>query len=81
VARALASGAAIAAPLYRGRRGHPVGFAREFFPQLLQLSGDQSARAILQAHAARMKAILTTDAGVLCDIDMASDINEHCEST
>jgi molybdenum cofactor cytidylyltransferase len=35
---------------YRGRRGHPMIFARELFDQLRQLSGDKAAWKILDAH-------------------------------
>ena len=35
---------------YRGRRGHPMVFARELFDQLRQLSGDKAAWKILDAH-------------------------------
>ena len=41
VARTLAAGAIIAAPvLHDGRRGHPVGFSRELREELVALDGD-----------------------------------------
>jgi molybdenum cofactor cytidylyltransferase len=40
----------IALTSYRGRRGHPMVFARELFDQLRQLSGDKAAWKILDAH-------------------------------
>ena len=40
IAQALADGAAIAAPAYRGERGHPVGFARRFKDELTALRGE-----------------------------------------
>jgi molybdenum cofactor cytidylyltransferase len=43
-------GGRIALTSYRGRRGHPMLFARELFDQLRQLSGDKAAWKILDAH-------------------------------
>jgi len=43
-------GGCIALTSYRGRRGHPMIFARELFDQLRQLSGDKAAWKILDAH-------------------------------
>jgi molybdenum cofactor cytidylyltransferase len=43
-------GGRIALTSYRGRRGHPMVFARELFDQLRQLSGDKAAWKILDAH-------------------------------
>lgn len=43
IADALRGGASIAAPVLDGRRGHPVGFARQWFEALANLSGDAGA--------------------------------------
>ena len=43
-------GGRIALTSYRGRRGHPMVFARALFEQLRQLSGDKAAWKILDAH-------------------------------
>src|SRR5215470_8337881 len=43
-------GGIIALTSYRGRRGHPIVFARDLFGQLLQLGGDKAAWKILDAH-------------------------------
>jgi len=43
-------GGRIALTSYRGRRGHPMVFARELFDPLRQLSGDKAAWKILDAH-------------------------------
>ncbi|MDO9069524.1 MAG: nucleotidyltransferase family protein [Deltaproteobacteria bacterium] len=73
VASLLQSGAPIAAPQHQGRRGHPVGFAREFFCDLTQLGGDQGARPLLAAHAARIHLFECEDPGIFADIDTRSD--------
>jgi len=74
IARALAEGAAIAAPGYRGERGHPVGFSRRFFDELSALSGDAGARELLKQHPDRVTECEVDDAGVLRDIDRPSDL-------
>jgi molybdenum cofactor cytidylyltransferase len=64
----------IAAPQHQGRRGHPVGFAREFFCALTQLGGDQGARPLLDAHVARIHLFECEDCGIFADIDTPSDL-------
>ncbi len=74
VAAALAAGAALAAPVYRGQRGHPTGFARRFRAALTALGGDRGGRDILAQHARELRLIDVDDAGVLVDIDRAADL-------
>lgn len=52
-----------------GQRGHPVLFAREFFPLLQQLSGDGGARSILAEYSADVRELVVQDAGILRDVD------------
>jgi molybdenum cofactor cytidylyltransferase len=75
VARALSEGALIAAPSYRGERGHPVGFARRFLDELSALRGDAGAREILKAHPDGIVLCEVDDPGVLRDIDEPSDLD------
>jgi molybdenum cofactor cytidylyltransferase len=74
LAARLRAGCAVVAPVCRGRRGHPVGFGREFFPALSELNGDAGARAILGAHAARLELLHTDHPGVLRDVDTPYDL-------
>lgn len=74
VAKGLSEGAAIAAPVYRGERGHPVGFARRFKDELSALRGDAGARDILKAHPDWITLYEVDDPGVLRDIDEPSDL-------
>jgi len=69
VAQSLRRGAAIAAPYHEGRRGHPVGFAARWYPELAVLEGDQGARELLQAQAGLITRLDVTDPGCLFDID------------
>lgn len=71
---ALEEGAQIATPVYKGERGHPVGFGAQLRDELLTLDGDQGARAVLERHREALKLIECDDAGVLLDIDRKSDL-------
>jgi molybdenum cofactor cytidylyltransferase len=74
VAEALAAGASLAAPVYHGQRGHPIGFARRFHAALTALNGDRGGRDILARHSNELRLIEVDDPGVLVDIDHAADI-------
>ena len=69
VADALARGAAIVAPRYRGARGHPVGFGRRHFPALCALDDDAGARSIVAAHSDELTLLDVDDAGIVRDVD------------
>ncbi len=74
IAMALEEGAAIAAPSCGGERGHPVGFARRFRDDLLALTGDEGARALLKAYPDWITLYETGDRGVLRDVDVPGDL-------
>jgi molybdenum cofactor cytidylyltransferase len=74
VAGALERGAPLAAPSFRGERGHPVGFARAFYEELASLSGDSGARELLARHRDRLTLCEVDDPGVIRDIDERSDL-------
>ena len=71
---ALQDGAALAAPYWRGRRGHPVGISHAFYEELAQSKGDEGAKSILAANEARLVKIPLGDPGVLRDIDRPEDL-------
>jgi len=75
VVKALAEGAAIVAPVYRGERGHPVGFSAQFRSELTALSSDSGARSILERHKDKIQLIDCDDPGVLYDIDRRTDVD------
>jgi molybdenum cofactor cytidylyltransferase len=74
IAHALDAGAAIVAPEYQGKRGHPVGFSARFRHELEQLTGDEGARTILKRYADQIKLLECNDPGVLADIDTLQDL-------
>jgi molybdenum cofactor cytidylyltransferase len=53
---------AIIVPVHGGRRGNPVLWARRFFAEIRELSGDIGARALLTPYAA-----------LVCEIEASSD--------
>ncbi|MGA9033500.1 MAG: nucleotidyltransferase family protein [Sulfuricaulis sp.] len=74
VAEAIAAGAELAAPLFHGERGHPIGFARHFRAALTALDGDRGGRDILAQYSKELRLIEVEDPGVLVDIDREDDI-------
>lgn len=75
VATELAGGARLAAPEWRGRRGHPVGFAARFGDRLAALGGDEGARAIVRDGGQDLVLFETADAGVVFDVDRPTDLD------
>jgi len=55
-------GRAIIVPVHGGKRGNPVLWARRFFDEIRELSGDAGARALLGPYA-----------GMICEIEAGSD--------
>ena len=71
---ALAAGASITAPFFRGRRGHPVGFSGRHYDALISASGDEGARALLASHAQEIVKVPVGDPGVVRDVDRPEDL-------
>ncbi len=65
--------APIIAPRSGDRPGNPVLFARELFPQLMQVRGDQGGRAVMKTRQADIHWV-ETDAKLLRDIDRPDDL-------
>lgn len=76
VAQAISSGADIVAPFHRGKRGHPVGFARGRYAELATLTGDAGAKSIVERADTALVAIDVDDPGVLRDVDVPEDITD-----
>ncbi|HYM73935.1 MAG TPA: molybdopterin-binding/glycosyltransferase family 2 protein, partial [Stellaceae bacterium] len=69
-------GRAIVVPTRRGRRGNPVLWSREFFPEMAALSGDTGARRLIEEHADRVAEVEMDTDGVLIDIDTPEALAE-----
>jgi molybdenum cofactor cytidylyltransferase len=74
IVRALEQGAAIAAPVHEGKRGHPVGFGREYYAELAALGGDEGARAIVKRDEGKVVLVEVDDPGIHGDIDTPDDL-------
>ena len=44
------SGQKIVAPTYEGKRGNPILFDASLFPELLEVTGDEGGRSVLERH-------------------------------
>jgi len=71
----LNDGATLAAPGYDGRRGHPVGFGRAFQDELINLTGDAGARALVRNNAGQLQLFACDDPGVLMDVDTPANLS------
>lgn len=67
----------ILAPTYQGRRGHPVIFHRDLFPELLEEDLPRGARSVIQRYRARRLDVPVEDPGILIDIDTPADYRRH----
>jgi molybdenum cofactor cytidylyltransferase len=63
----------IAAPSYRGERGHPVIFSAELFPELLAIEGDRGARDIIARDPSRVM-LVDFDLPVPIDLDTEAEL-------
>ena len=62
----------IAVPVVANQRGNPVAFGKRHAQDLLGLSGEHGARALLRNYP--VCEVQTTDPGILFDIDLQSDV-------
>lgn len=74
IATSLDDETVIAAPCYRGQRGHPVGFGRRYAEELMRLQGDEGAKRIIASNQRHLTLFDTNDAGVIADIDTLHDL-------
>ncbi len=81
IAAALQSGAEVAAPVFQGTRGHPVGFSAALGPALAVLTGEQGANALFRSAKERgtLRTVEVDDCGVITDIDTLEDLQRAAE--
>ena len=72
VARAYDDGARLAFATYDGARGNPVLIAREYWPEAMDLTGDEGARVLFRRHPA--VAVPCDDTGAPSDVDTPFDL-------
>ncbi len=63
------TGKRIITPLYNGKRGNPVLFDASLFPELLEITGDEGGRSILERHRQEVAMVEMSDAMANYDMD------------
>lgn len=71
---ALTAGHEAAAPVFEGRRGHPVLLGKALFDPIRHLTGDHGAGHLLRDLSDRLALVPVADPGVLKDIDRPEDL-------
>jgi molybdenum cofactor cytidylyltransferase len=66
--------APIVIPRYQSRRGHPVIFAREVFPELLSADENLGARSVVDRIPGRVRYVDVDDRGIRLDLDTPEDL-------
>jgi len=62
---------------HQGKRGNPVLWGARYFPEILRLTGDRGAKALLEEHAAAVVGVDVGHPGVLVDVDTREALKEH----
>jgi molybdenum cofactor cytidylyltransferase len=70
-----ASGRNICVAAAHGEWGHPVLWARKFFPRLMQLTGDSGARGLMLSCAQDIAEVEAGNAAPLRDIDTPAELD------
>lgn len=63
----------IRVPRYRGKRGHPIWFARGLIREFLALPADGPARDVVARYVDRTEYLDLDDPGIVADIDNPED--------
>lgn len=64
----------IIAPVYDGRRGHPVLFSRTVLYEILELPDTIGANAVVRRKPDRVIEVLVDEPGILLDIDTPEEL-------
>jgi molybdenum cofactor cytidylyltransferase len=60
---------AIAVPVHNGKRGNPVLFGREHFPEMLEAEGDSGAKHLIGRHAEDVAEVDIGSEAIFSDVD------------
>ncbi len=66
-----ATGKLIVLPIHNGRRGHPVIFSSQLYPELLAAPVELGARAVVRAHVGDLLEVPTVEEGVVLNLNDA----------
>lgn len=67
----------VVAPVFNGKRGHPVGFSKECREQLMNLQGEQGASRLVRLHI--VKEVQVEDIGTVTDVDTVEAL-QHAQA-
>ncbi|MGC1412389.1 MAG: molybdopterin-binding/glycosyltransferase family 2 protein [Acetobacteraceae bacterium] len=68
-------GRLIVLPTFRGKQGNPMLWDRQFFSEILQITGDSGARFLLGKHLEVVTEVEMADDAVLRDFDTTDSLN------
>ena len=68
-------GRLIVLPTFRGKQGNPMLWDREFFGEILEISGDSGARYLLGQHLESVAEVEMSDDAVLRDFDTTESLS------
>lgn len=74
-------GRSICVPVHNGKRGNPVLFAKRFFTEILDLSGDSGAKSLLGAYPENVVEVIVDDPGILLDLDTPEALSAARDSS
>jgi molybdenum cofactor cytidylyltransferase len=63
------TGMPIVAPLYKGKRGSPVLFDKSLFSELIEVTGDEGGRTVLERHRHEVELVEMEDVLANYDVD------------
>jgi len=68
-------GRRIVLPTFRGKQGNPMLWDRQYFPEILQITGDSGARFLIGKHAEAVCEVEMADDAVLRDFDTTESLS------
>ncbi len=69
----------IVRPQHNGKPGNPVGFPSMFFSRLLELTGDQGARKLIDELDSEVFDVIVDDPGIHMDIDTPRSFRQFAD--
>jgi molybdenum cofactor cytidylyltransferase len=63
------TGKRIITPFYEGKRGNPILFDASLFPELLEVTGDEGARSVVERHRQEVATVELGNAVAAYDVD------------
>lgn len=63
------TGKHIVTPYYNGKRGNPTFFAASLFPELLEMTGDEGGRKVIERHPHDVTTLELSDSTANYDVD------------